>query len=281
VFRNLSASAIGIRDELPAVVELAQGHGWHGIDIPIADTALLVEQRGFDAVAALFGDAGLRLGGWSLPFDWRGGYSRTALETLGEQAALAQRLGCTRAHTWVMPASYDWPFRENFDRHVTMLRPIASALAEHGCRLGLEFIGPRTMRDGRRYGFISSLDGMLSLAQAIGLNAGLLLDSYHWYTSLGTLADIRGLRADEVVYVHVNDAPVGIAVEEQLDQVRRLPGATGVIDIAGFLQTLKEIGYDGPVTPEPFEDRFKELTAEEACREAYVSMLDIWRRAGF
>ena len=37
--------------------------------------------------------------------------------------------------------------------------------------------------------------------------------------------------------------------------MRRLPGATGVIDIAGFLQTLREIGYDGPVTPEPFEKR--------------------------
>jgi sugar phosphate isomerase/epimerase len=280
LFRNLNASAIGIRADLADVVELAQGHGWQGIDLSIADVALLVEQRGFDEIAALLAQSGLRLGGWGVPLDWRGGYSRAALATLAEQAALAQRLGCTRAYTWVPPASYDLPFRENFDRHVTLLRPIAAVLGERSCRLGLEFIGPRTMRDGRRFGFIYSLDGMLSLAQAIGPEAGILLDCYHWYTSLGTLADIRGLRAEDVVYVHVNDAPAGIAVEDQLDQVRRLPGTSGVIDIVGFLQTLMEAGYDGPVTPEPFEDHLKELPAEEACREAHVSMLDIWRRAG-
>jgi len=39
----------------------------------------------------------------------------------------------------------------------------------------------------------------------------------------------------------------------QVDSVRALPGETGVIDIAGFLQALHAIGYSGPVTPEPFK----------------------------
>ena len=34
---------------------------------------------------------------------------------------------------------------------------------------------------------------------------------------------------------------------------------TGVIDIAGFLQALQEIGYDGPVTPEPFKKELADL----------------------
>jgi sugar phosphate isomerase/epimerase len=280
VFRNLSPNAIGIRANLVDAIGLASRHSWQGIDLAIPEAAHLVEERGFESVAGLFESAGLRLGGWGLPFDWRSGYSRAALSTLGEQAALAWRLGCTRAYTWVPPASYDLPFRQNFDRHITLLRPIAAALDEHGCRLGLEFIGPRTMRDGRRYGFIYSLEGMLCLAQALGSSAGVLLDSYHWYTSLGTLADIRGLRAEDVVYVHVNDAPAGIAVDAQLDQVRRLPGATGVVDIVGFLETLKEIGYDGPVTPEPFEKRLESLAPDAACQEAHQSMLGVWQRAG-
>jgi sugar phosphate isomerase/epimerase len=280
VFRNLSPSAIGIRADLSDAIGLAARHGWQGIDLPIGEAARLAEERGVASVAESFESVGLRLGGWGLPLDWRGGYSQAALAALGEQAALARRLGCVCAYTWVPPASYDLPFRENFDRHVTLLRPIASALDAHGCRLGLEFVGPRTMRDGRRYGFIYSLEGMLCLAQAIGSSAGVLLDSYHWYTSLGTLADIRGLRAEDVVYVHINDAPAGVAVEAQLDQVRRLPGATDVIDLAGFLETLKEIGYDGPVTPEPFEERLESLAPDDACREAHESLLGVWRRAG-
>ena len=280
MFRNLSPAALSMRVDLPTAVDLALRHAWQGIDIPLVETARLAEEQGYAYVATLLDSARLRLGAWSLPFDWRNGYSQAALETLGKQAALAQRLGCARAYTWVPPASYELPFRQNFERHIMLLRPIAQVLSANGCRLGLEFVGPRTMRDGRRYGFIYTLEGALCLAQAIGFTTGVLLDSYHWYTSLGTLADIRGLRLEDVVYVHVNDAPAGVAVDAQLDQIRRLPGTTGVIDIAGFLQTLAEIGYNGPVTPEPFEERLKTATPDDACREAHASMLEIWRRAG-
>jgi sugar phosphate isomerase/epimerase len=280
MFRNLSPGAIGIRTDLAGAIDLAQRHGWQGIDLPTGEAVRLAAERTVADVAALIQQAGLRLGGWGLPIDWRGDYDRAALAVLEQQAALAQRLGCTRVYTWLLPSSDELPFRENFDRHVARLRPIAEVLAAHGCRLGLEFIGPRTMRDGHRYGFIYTAEGMLCLAQAIGPNVGLLVDSYHWYTGLGTLADLRALRADDVVYVHVNDAPDGVAVEAQIDQVRRLPATTGVIDLAGFMGALREIGYDGPVTPEPFEQRLKELAPDDACQTAHESMLELWRRAG-
>ena len=90
-------------------------------------------------------------------------------------------------------------------------------------------------------------------------------------------AVLRTLRAQDIVYVHVNDAPEGVPVEAQLDLVRRMPGATGVIDIAGFLQALREIGYDGPVTPEPFEKSLNALPADEACKIARDSMRQIWQ----
>lgn len=271
--------ALGHRVGLETQVALAARHGWQGIDLPIADAERMAVERSPDAVAELLAEAGLRLGGWGLPLDWRREYDRAALDQLGEQAALAQRLGCVRAYTWVMPASDERPFRENFAYHVAQLGPIAQALAERGCRLGLEFIGPRTMRADHRYGFVYSLEGMLSLAHAIGASAGLLVDSYHWYASLGAPCDIRALRAEDVVYVHINDAPAGVAVESQLDQVRRLPGATGVIDLSGFLGALREIGYDGPVTPEPFERSLDDLSPDEASRTTLDHLLRVWRAA--
>lgn len=280
MFRNLSPGAIGIRADLAGAVELAARHGWQGLDLPIVEATRLAAERSPDEVAALFERASLRPGGWGLPINWRAEYDQAALDALGEQAALAQRLGCARAYTWLLPSSDELPFRENFAHHVARLQPITQVLERHGCRLGLEFIGPRTMREGKRYGFIYSLEGMLCLAQAIGPNAGLLLDSWHWYTSLGTLADIRALRAEDVVYVHINDAPAGVAVEAQIDQVRRLPGATSVIDLAGFLGALREIGYDGPVTPEPFEQRLASLTPDEASATVYEHLLAVWRQAG-
>jgi len=244
------------------------------------EAARLAAERSAEAVAALFERTGLRLGGWGLPFNWREPYDKAALDPLDAQAAVAARLGCTRAYTTIIPGSNERPFRENFAFHVAQLRPVAKVLAAHGCRLGLEFVGPRTKRADYRYGFIYSPEATLGLAEAIGPNVGLLLDCYHWYTAMGAPCGIRGLRADDIVYVHVNDAPADTPVEAQLDLVRRLPGATGVIDIAGFLQALREIGYDGPVTPEPFEQSLAALPADEACRIAREAMRNIWQIAG-
>jgi sugar phosphate isomerase/epimerase len=280
MFPNLSPGAIGIRAGLQESVALAAQHGWAGCDLPAGEAASLATERSVDDVAAIFAQAGVRPGGWGLPLNWREPYDQAALDTLSQQAAVASELGCTRVYTWLMPGSNERPFRENFAFHVAQLLPVAQVLAEHGCRLGLEFIGPRTMRDSHRYGFIYSPEGMLCLAEAIGANVGLLMDCWHWHTAVGSLADIRTLRAQDIVYVHVNDAPEGLPVEAQIDQVRRLPGATGVIDIAGFLQALGELGYDGPVTPEPFDRSLAARPADEACEIARDSMRQIWQRAG-
>ena len=74
---------------------------------------------------------------------------------------------------------------------------------------------------------------------------------------------MKALSQSQVVYVHINDAPAGIDVDEQLDDVRHLPGESGVIDLVGFLQALNEIGYDGPVAVEPFDSALAALSPTE------------------
>jgi sugar phosphate isomerase/epimerase len=122
---------------------------------------------------------------------------------------------------------------------------------------------------------------MLRLGAEIGPNVGLLVDCWHWYTSHGTIADLKSLEEKQVVYVHVNDAPRDVEVDKQIDNVRALPGETGVIDIAGFLRALKEIGYDGPVIPEPFKANLKDLPDDETrLQKVGASMDKIFRQAG-
>ena len=63
--------------------------------------------------------------------------------------------------------------------------------------------------------------------------------------------------------------------------MRALPGETGVIDIAGFLQALRAIGYDGPVVPEPFKKELSDLPSDEArLRTVGAAMDAIFRQAG-
>src|SRR3989442_515978 len=99
--------------------------------------------------------------------------------------------------------------------------------------------------EGLKHPFLPSSDGMLDLIEQIGApNVGLLVDAWHVYTSHGRNDDVARLRPEQVVVVHVNDAPAGIAIDEQDDHTRRLPVATGLIDLAGFMGALRRIGYD-------------------------------------
>ena len=284
MYKALSPGAIGVRTaNLREAISAAQTAGFEGVEFNAREVADLVETEGADAVKAMFADAGLRPAGWGLPVEWRGGEDawRKGLDELPRQARAAAAIRAHRTMTWILPASDDRPFDENYRFHVERFTPIAQILADNGCRLGLEFIGPKTLRDSRTYPFIYRMEDMLALGAAIGPNVGILLDCWHWYTSHGTREELHALRPEQVVYVHVNDAPAGIPIDEQLDNVRALPGETGVIDIAAFLQALRAIGYDGPVVPEPFKKELGDLPSDEArLRTVGAAMDAIFRQAG-
>lgn len=262
----LIPGAIGVRAEtLADAVAAAKRGGFEGLDVNIGQAADTIEEQGLDAVKALFADNGIRPAVFGLPTDWRGDEDawRRDLTDLPRLAAAAQSLGMTRTATWFLPFSDERPYDENRAFYIERFKPISAILADHGISLGLEFVGPKTLRDGHKYEFIYKMEDTLELGAEIGPNMGILLDCYHWYTSHSTVDALKALKPEQVVYVHVNDAPAGVPVDEQLDGVRCLPGETGVIDIAGFLGALKEIGYDGPVGAEPFKKELYALPSDE------------------
>src|SRR5262249_17345062 len=151
----------------------------------IREAAELAEANGASYVRDLFSNAGIRPGGWGLPVNWRDDRVWEAdLRDLPRLAATGRELGATRVTTWMLSFSDERPFLANFAWHVARFRPIAAALAEAGCRFGIEFIGPKTLRTSHAHEFIYTMDGLLELGRAIGTgNVGLLLDAYHLYTS--------------------------------------------------------------------------------------------------
>lgn len=272
MYTCLNPGAIGVALPWEACLPLAKANGFEGIDIEIDPAKGAAYYR--DALAA----QGLRAGGGGVPFNFRGSEAEVAegLARLQAIAPVAAEVGLTRFATWILPFSDELPMQENMRFHAERLGPAARILAEHGCRLGLEFLGPKTIREGHKYVFAHTLEEMLDLCALVGPNAGLLLDAWHWYTSLGTLDDILALDQRQVVYVHINDAPAGVPVEQQQDLIRRLPGSTGVIDLPGFLHALRSIGYDGPVVPEPFVPQLAELPPVEAVRIVGKSLQQVW-----
>ncbi len=283
MYKNLSLGALGFQDELNAALALAKEHGFGGVEFDISQATAYADRHGAAALQRLFADAGVRPGHFGLPLEFRKDEEiwQRGMALLPQRAALAAELGCLRTATWIMPGDDERPFQENWDFTLARLRPAAEILAAHGISLGLEFVGPKTLRDTKRHPFIYTMGGMLEFAAAFGTgNVGLLLDLYHLYTSHGATEDVLALRPEQVVVVHVNDAVAGRTVDEQMDLERALPGETGVTDIAGFLAALDKIGYTGPVTVEPFSARLKALPVEQAVAETGAALDRSFTAAG-
>jgi len=278
MYMALGAGAIGINAPLERQVELAASNGFAGIYLDVAD----VIRIGAERVSTMLRSKGLVAAAWWLPLDVHGDQAayEGSLEKVRKYAEISKGIGCHRTSTYILSFSDSLPWESNRDFHVKRLKPAAQILAENECLMGLEFLGPKTIRKGHRYEFIHTLRGMLELCRDIGTgNVGLLLDAWHWYTSHGQVSDIEALKDRDVIDVHVNDAPKGIPVDEQIDNVRAMPGETGVIDMIGFLGALHRIGYTGPVMAEPFNRELEKMPDVEAARVTAESLRKIGSKA--
>ena len=170
-----------------------------------------------------------------------------------------------RTGTWLPPGSDSLTYLQHFKQTARRLREVARVLGDHHLRLGLEYVGPKTAWTARKYPFLHTLAETRELIAEIGpANVGLVLDSWQWYHAGDGPADVKALRNEDVVAVDLNDAPADVPKDQQRDGSRELPLATGVIDVGAFLRALADIGYDGPVRAEPFNDAVRKMPREEA-----------------
>ncbi len=275
MYKTLAPGPIGVELPFEESARLAARYGFEGITVSWDD----VKRMGVETMRQLLVENDLRPGVTGMPVNFRED-DATFEDDMEDLPAFAQdmsRLGCKRAATWFKPWHETLSFEERFAQLRDRTAHICEVLAEYDMRYGLEFVGPKTSREGKPHSFIHDIDGLLGLVRAVDAeNLGFLLDSYHWYTSGGTASDLQKLSDELVVAVHVNDAPAGVPRDEQLDPARAMPGETGVIDIETFMSALRRMDYRGPVIVEPFSERIRSLPDEEAIKETARSLEKIW-----
>jgi sugar phosphate isomerase/epimerase len=271
---HLSCSAIGVKASQTEAIDYATHFGFDSVD---ADGRYLFSLDSA-ALAALLDRMRERHVAWAisgLPVEFRkDDQSFTdSMKTFPPFAAALQRAGVVNVTTWISPASADRTYVENLRIHARRLGRAASVLEDYGLRLGLEYVAPKTSWSAQRFPFVHTMAEMKTLIGEIeSSNVGFVLDSWHWYTAGESKKDILTLRGDWVVSVDLNDAPAGIAIDQQIDSRRELPAATGVIDVAAFLGGLQEIGYTGPVRVEPFNEAVRRMPPEQAIAAAKAAL---------
>jgi sugar phosphate isomerase/epimerase len=276
----LSPGLIGVRASIKESIDLAVQFGFEAIE-PVASELAAMSEDAVQQLRDALKAKGLAWGatGIDSPFGRSEDEFKGWLGKLPEMAAALQRVGAQRVATWITPGEKQWTYLANFRRHVQRVKEIARVLGDHGLTFGLEYVGPRTSWSRSRFPFIHTMRETRELIAETGRkNVGLLLDSWHWYNAGETPADIRALRNEDIVAVHLNDAPSGIPVDQQVDNHRTLPAATGVIDIGGFLGALITAGYDGPVAAEPFDTSLREQPGEQAVQRTSEAIMQALQR---
>ena len=277
-YKNLGHGHIGVRANQQQALDYAVKYGFDSISPNLGE----FENKSSDEIrdwVRTMKAKGIRYGSSGLPVQYRRNDEefKNGIARLPKQANLLRQLGVDRMVTWITPGNNELTYLKNFEQHRKRLREVAKVLKDYNIRLGLEFVGPRTSRARFRFPFICTQFGMMELVEAIDTgNVGLLLDSWHWYTSHGTVSELLQLSNNNVIHVHVNDAPADIPTNQQVDSRRKLPVTTSVIDLKGFINALVKIGYDGPVECEPFDRELRRAEDDVALQKTIDSLNRLW-----
>jgi sugar phosphate isomerase/epimerase len=230
--------------------------------------ALRMLDDGETAIKALWQETGAAPvhTGWSAGLrSSRADFEAALPETEAEMEFAA---GCgVRSGTLVLPFRREpgVPDPDDADT-IDRIHRVAALALPYGLVVVLEFVGLHIPNaPAHTYHDLTATRDLL--ARVGRQNVGVLLDTYHWYLSGGTVAEIAAIPAGTPLFVHINDAPAG-DVAALTDAMRVLPGE-GVIDLDGFLGAIAARGYDGPVSIELFSEGLRAMEPAEAARLAH------------
>ena len=284
MFKNFSAAALGVTGHQSELIELALTYGFSGMDLNVVELAMRARTKDMTYARRLIESAGIRLGTFSLPFEWDSDDAAFAegLKKLAEQAPVAAEAGCLRCVATLSPASDKRPYHENFEFHRRRFSEICRALEPSGVRLGLGFQGAEYLRKNQAFQFIHDPDALTLLVNMIeGSNVGLLLDAWDFVVGGGAIEAIRALPVEQIVAVQVAELPADVAPADLDSGSRLLPEAEGGrVDVPSVLRFLAEKHYDGPVTLRPSRSVFQNRRREAIVRQAGEALDRVWRAAG-
>jgi len=144
--------------------------------------------------------------------------------------------------------------------------PLCRQAAERGTNVLFEMLPAQFSR-------APSLDHVLAITRGAGeRNGGIMLDNLHLQRSgIGPDEIVRKLKAGDLIGAEINDGTLAVPLNFQDSVVnkRLLPG-DGEFDIAGFLQALWSVGYDGPIGVEVLNEYIRKWDLKTAATEAFA-----------
>jgi sugar phosphate isomerase/epimerase len=276
MFISLNNTLLNGKVQWPESARLAAKVGYGGTDINLAAAM----KEGQDATKALLTELKLKPSYANLPVNATRGDEdafQKGMETLDDQVKFAAAIGCSRMMV-VMPPATQTPKEELRQTLKRRFEAVGVVLSKHNVRCGFEFLGPLQFRQRAPHEFIWQMNEMVDFAKECGPGFGVVLDVWHWYHSGATLQDIRRAGNSRIVLLHLSDA--ARQAPEDVRDNQRLMAGEGVIDLVGIFKTLREMGWEGSVSPEPLGRIPKEMSAEDGAKLGLETAQAVMRKAG-
>jgi 4-hydroxyphenylpyruvate dioxygenase len=152
------------------------------------------------------------------------------------------------------------------DRAAADLRDLGDLAAEAGVEIAFEALSwGRWIRDWR--------DAWEAVRRADHPNVRLVLDSFHTLVPGYPVEPIRAVPADRIALVQLADAPAIQMDILQLSRHLRLFPGQGDLDVPGFLEAIRATGFDGWISHEIFNDRFRMASTRRIAADGERSLI--------
>lgn len=246
-------SLLGLEDFERRVAAAADA-GFSGIGLFLGDYQLLRDQGHDDAwIEHVLERHGICLAEVEVLREWCPLTDR-GQHLLDLACHLAERFGVRHVHAI-------GPYSGTRDEAASAFAALCDATAAAGMQVAIEHL-PFTN--------ITTLADALSIVEAADRpNGGLCLDSWHHFRGEQDWSLLARLPIERIKSIQINDGPAQpVDADYYRDTVahRQTPG-TGRFDLTRFLATIRDRGYQGPVSVEVLSDDLRELPAERVCME--------------
>jgi 2-keto-myo-inositol isomerase len=162
--------------------------------------------------------------------------------------------------------------REVFDDTVKTLIRLSDFGRKYGMKIAFEPVGNLS---------VNSVHQAWEIIKAIGrADVGITFDAFNLFLNnkLNHFDDMKIVDLNKVFVVHIDDSE-DLPLEE-LDHCHRMFPGEGIIDLANYIATLKEMHYEGMVSVETFRPEYWAKDPEWVIRTGYETTRKIIESAG-
>lgn len=283
MYKNFSASGLGITGRQSELIELALTYAFRGMDVDMIDMLKRSQRTSFEDASKYLRAAEIKIG----PFNC--GVNLDADdETFANQLAQVHPLSDFAAQleadiaTVVLPSATDrLPFPEYFETVSQRVKQVAEVLANRQIRLGVTFLSGAERQENKQFPFVNDVESFLALVKNVAPDGiGCVVDTWNWQVGGGSYDQIAALPIEQIVAVRLGDLAPGATAADAKSSDRILPTTTGPMNHVALAKYLAGGGYEGSISPTASAAQYKGKTRETIVNNAQESIDAIFSEAG-